>query len=119
VTDLSTRAAMSATEPDTEPSALISASVLHLLLAQHPELGELQVEWTIDVERVIRPFMTVRHPDCAKAARMLAAALELDIQTSNFTDNGIPTQSLYVQGRWGGARWDFVAYAAVEAGETA
>jgi hypothetical protein len=96
--------------------ASLSAAALHLLLATHPELDELPIEWIIGLDRGIRPFMTVRHPDCAKAARLLGAALELDIKTSNFTDNGIPTRSLYVQGRWGGARWDFVAYAAREAG---
>ena len=96
--------------------ASLSAAALHLLLTRNPELDALPIEWTIGLDRGIRPFMTVRHPDCAKAARLLAAALELDIKTSNFTDNGIPTRSLYVQGRWGGARWDFVAYAAREAG---
>ena len=97
--------------------ASLSVAALHLLLATHDELDELPIEWTIDVERVIRPSMRVRHPDCAKAARLLADALELDLRTNDFSDGGIPTRSLYVQGRWGGASWDFVAYATREAGE--
>jgi len=97
--------------------ASLSVAALHLLLATHDELDDLPVEWTIDVERVIRPFMTVRHPDCAKAAQLLADALELDIRTNDFDDGGIPTRSLYVQGRRGGASWGFGAYATREAGE--
>jgi hypothetical protein len=102
---------------DHRTEASLSVAALHLLLARNPELDELPIEWTVDVDRVIRPFMTVRHPDCAKAAQLLADALELDLKTGDFSDQGIPTRSLYVRGRWGGVRWDFVAYAAREAGE--
>ena len=99
---------------DLKADASISAAALHLLLATHPEVGELSVEWSIDLDRTIRPFIAVRHPDCAKAAQLLAAALELDVvENGAFDSEGIVTRSLYVEGRWGGAQWSFVAYAAV------
>lgn len=98
--------------------ASVPAAALHLLLAQYPELADLPVEWTISLDRVIRPFITVRHPDCDNAARLIAAALELDINEGGaFDSNGTPTRSLYVEGRWGGAQWSFVAYAAVATAE--
>ncbi len=102
-----------------EPSALISASAMHLLLAQNPDFDDLPVEWTIDLDRVIRPFITVRHPDGDRATRLIAAALEIDIRTSEFSDNGIPTRSLHVEGRWGGASWNFTTYVSTEAGDPA
>jgi hypothetical protein len=106
------------TSPDLPADASISAGALHLLLARHDELAELPIEWRIDLDRVIRPFMTVRHPDCVKAARLIAAALELDIvEGGAFESDGVSTRSLYVEGRWGGAQWSFVAYAAAPAPE--
>ncbi len=36
-----------------KPSALISASAMHLLLAQNPDFDDLPVEWTIDLDRVM------------------------------------------------------------------
>jgi hypothetical protein len=96
---------------DLKPDASISAAALRLLLATHPELVELPVEWAIDLERVIRPSITVRHPDGERAARLIAAALELEpVEGRVFSDGGKPTRSLYVDGRWGGACWSFTAY---------
>jgi hypothetical protein len=104
--------------PELPGDAHISAAALSLLLATHPEVAELPIEWHIDLDRTIRPFMTVRHADCAEAARLIAAALELDIvEGGAFESDGVSTRSLYVEGRWGGAQWSFVAYAAAPAPE--
>jgi hypothetical protein len=95
----------------TEPSAHISAAALHLLLATHPELDDLPFAWTIDDDRVIRPFITVAHERGEESLRLLAAALELDVHANGYesAEHG-PMQSLRCEGRWGGATWDCVAY---------
>jgi hypothetical protein len=101
--------------PDLRAEASLSVAALHLLLATHGELDELPVEWHIDLDRTIRPFLPVDHPQCAEAARLLASALELTVHLSDFTGvEGIPMRSHRVEGRWGGAHWLFVAYAVIE-----
>lgn len=95
---------------DLTPDASVSAAALHLLLATHPELIGLPVEWAIDLQRVIRPSIKVRHPDAERATRLIAAALELEITGGSFNDHGVPTRSMYIDGRWGGARWCLTAY---------
>lgn len=101
--------------PDFEPDASVSAAALHLLLATHPEVNELPVDWNIDVDRTIRPFLPVDHPQTADAARLLAVALELEVELHDYASaEGVPMRSHRVEGRWGGAAWLFVAYAAAE-----
>lgn len=97
-----------------EPSALISASALHLLLAQNPELDDLPVVWQIDMDRVIRPSIAVDHPQGEHATQLIADALELPLDTSLYSDGTDPKAALRVQGRWGGADWYMVTYVKVE-----
>lgn len=96
------------TEPRAEAS--LSVAALHLLLATHEELDDLPVEWISHLNRTIEAFITVRHTDGERATRLIAAALELDVDENDFSDKGIPTRSLRVEGRWGGARWFFTTY---------
>ena len=97
-----------------EPGARLASAALAHLLATHPELDGLPVEWAIDLQRVIRPSIAVRHPDAERATRLIAAALELDVdEGGEFNDGGKPTRALYVDGRWAGARWCFSSYVSV------
>jgi len=93
-----------------EPGARLASAALAHLLATHPELVGLPVEWAIDLQRVIRPSIKVRHPDAERATRLIAAALEIEVDEHDFNDRGIPTRSLRVEGRWGGASWYFTTY---------
>jgi hypothetical protein len=95
--------------------ASISAAALHLLLAQHAELVELEMEWRIDgADAVIRPNLSVDHPDTFQATELLARALELPLQSSAYTSgaDGHRRLCITVQGRWGGAQWRSINYCA-------
>lgn len=93
-----------------EPSASVSAAALHLLLATHPEIDDLPIAWGIDVDRIIRPFITVDHPQAEQSMRLLAAALELDLEIRPYGTVDDPKCSLRAEGRWGGAGWLCLAY---------
>jgi len=90
--------------------ASLSVAALHLLLATHEELDDLPVEWIIRLNRTVEAFITVRHPDGERATRLIAAALEIEVDEHEFSDRGVPTRSLRVEGRWGGASWYFTTY---------
>lgn len=91
--------------------ARVSAAALYLLHAGHPELDDLPFAWTIDDDRVIRPFITVANDRGEESLRLLAAALELDVDVNDYesAEHG-PMQSLRADGRWGGADWKCIAY---------
>ena len=48
-------------------------------------------------------------------SRLLAAALELDVEENGFTSDGIPTQGMHIDSHWGGARRQFTTYVAATA----
>ncbi|MHA6761839.1 hypothetical protein [Streptacidiphilus sp. PAMC 29251] len=95
----------------TGPSAHISAAALHLLLATHPEVDELPFGWRIELDATIYPFITVAHDRGEESLRLLAAALELEVEAHDYdsAQHG-PMQSLRAEGRWGGADWFCIAY---------
>jgi hypothetical protein len=95
-----------------EPDASVSAAALHLLLAQYPDLADLPVEWRIRVDRTIEPTIVVGHPEGERSTRLLAAALEVDVDVLIYGDR---KAALRVEGRWGGAAWYCVTY--VRAGD--
>lgn len=96
--------------PDLPADAGISATALHLLLATHPELVDLPFAWPIDLDAVIRPFITVDHPRGEESLRRLAAALELEVEVFQYGTAEDPKASLRADGRWGGAAWQCIAY---------
>ena len=63
-----------------EPDMSVSASALHLLLARHREIVDLPLEWRIDRQGVVSPFLPVNDEQCEQAAQLLAAALELTVE---------------------------------------
>lgn len=63
------------------------------------------MEWHIELDGTIRPFLPVAHGLIGEAARLLAAALELTVELFDYTTaDGIPMRSYRVEGRWGGGR---------------
>lgn len=96
---------------DFPASASVSAAALHLLLATHPELDALPFTWQIDRDKAVRPCLPVDDPQGEAATRLLATALELDVQEHRYTspDKG-PRLSLHAEGRWGGAAWEVLTY---------
>lgn len=118
MTDLAITAATPASNPSGDAS--IAAAAMHLMLATHAELENLPIVWQIDLDTVIRPFVAVDHPGATRATRLLAAALELPITISRYTDpNGTDSMSLSIDGRWGGASWRYVAYVRASAYDAA
>ena len=97
-----------------EPDMSVSASALHLLLARHREIVDLPLEWRIDRQGVVSPFLPVNDEQCEQAAQLLAAALELTVELFEYQHEGVPMRSYRVEGRWGGAPWWFVAYTVVQ-----
>lgn len=90
---------------------LAAATALQFLLTAHLEVDELPFAWTIDKDRVIRPFITVAHDRGEESLRLLAAALELDVRENSYeSEQHGPMMSLSADGRWGGAEFDCVAY---------
>lgn len=101
-----------------KPDASVSAAALHLLLTQHPDLVDLPVTWTIEPDATIRPFLRVDDPQTETTVQLLATALELDVAVHGYTGSeGVPMRSYRLEGRWAGAPWLFVTYAAVPAVE--
>jgi hypothetical protein len=95
-------------------SARNAAAALTLLLSTHPEVDALPFEWYIELDRTIRPFITVDHPRGEESLRLLAAALELPVAVSHFGTVEEPKAAICTEGRWGGAEWHCIAY--VQAG---
>lgn len=92
----------------------MAAIALSVLLQTHMQFDDLGVTWTIDPDGLVRIDMKVDDPQAETAVRAIAAALELDVETSTYKSitNG-PSRSVGFEGRWASVNWYMRVYGRV------
>ncbi len=95
-------------------SVTVAAAALHVLLAQHPVLAALPIEWSFRQRDGITAYMPHATPDVAKAADLIAELLGAEISGDEHTSkDGSRTLFRYITAEVHGVPFFFSGHAAV------
>lgn len=74
-----------ATDPKAAVPVLVAAAAVHVLLAQHPELAALPIEWSFRVKDGITAYMPGYADDATEAATLIAGLLDAEVTGTEVT----------------------------------
>lgn len=88
-------------------NALVSAAVLHVFLAQHPELALLPIDWAFREGDGITAHLPTYHPDTVRVADLMAEILGATVTGPEYERDGERKLPRYINAELNGIPFFF------------